>query len=91
MVRDDNGQALNSEALSREITSADVLFVNGVGWGFRPRAGAHQFPFDYRPGTTSEINGAASPSDRESAYFKAVLEHIAPLVLKKPPHLRKKR
>jgi len=91
MVRDDNGQELNSEALSREIASADVLFVNGAGWGFRPRAGAHQFPFDYRPGTTSEINGGSSPSDRDSAYFKAVLEHIATLVLKKPPHLRKKR
>jgi hypothetical protein len=91
MVRDDNGHELDLAALSRETASADVLFVNGAGWGFRPRAGAQQFPFEYRPGTTSKPNGVSSADDRDRAYFKAVLEHIATLVLKKPPHLQKKK
>jgi len=91
MVSDDNGHELDSAALSRETASADVLFVNGAGWGFRPPAWVHQFPFGYRPGPTSKLNGASSASDRDGAYFKAVLEHIATLVLKKPPHLQKKK
>lgn len=91
MVSDDNGGDSGLATLSRETASADVLFVNGAGWGFRPPTGAHRFPFEYRPGTTSELNGASSASDRDRAYFKAVLEHIATLVLKKPPHLQKKK
>lgn len=91
MVSDDNGHDSDLATLSLETGSADILFVDGAGWGFRPRAGAHQFPFEYRPGATSELNGASSASSRDRAYFKAVLEHIATLVLKKPLHLQKKK
>ena len=89
MIEDDNGAEPTLATLSRETASADALFTNGAGWGFCPRARAHQFPFDYGPGATSELTDNASPTERDRAYFKAVLEHIATLVLKKPPHKQK--
>lgn len=91
MIEDDNGAEPDLATLSRETASANALFANGAGWGFRPLARAHLFPFDYRPGSTSELTGEASPTERDRAYFKAVLEHIATLVLKKPPHKQQKK
>ena len=91
MIEDDNGAEPTLATLSRETASANALFANGAGWGFRPLARAHLFPFDYRPGSTSELTDEVSPTERDRAYFKAVLEHIATLVLKKPPHKQQKK
>ena len=90
MIEDDNGSEPNQATLSRESASADALFVDGAGWGYRPSVQAH-FPFAYAPAAAADLSAVAARPDREEAYFKAVLEHIAELVLKKPLHKRKKK
>ena len=90
MIEDDNGSDSGPESLLREIGSADALFADGAGWGYRPSVEKH-FPFAYAPAPASDFTAATSRAEREKAYFKAVLEHIAELVLKKPPHLRRKK
>jgi len=89
MIDDDNSEPLGLARLSRETASADALFVDGAGWGYRPSV-QQMFPFAYEPAAESDLS-AASGEQIAPTYFKAVLEHIAELVLKKPPQRRKKR
>ena len=85
MIRDDNGRETTPANLSREKASADALFKLGAGWGYMPWKQAHRFPFAYVPQQTSELSSEMPESRRDEAYFRAVLEHIAKLVLRKPP------
>ena len=62
-----------------------MIFQNTVGWGYMPWQQAEQFPFEYLPGPSSEFNEQMPQQQREGAYFRAVLESIAQLVLKNPP------
>jgi hypothetical protein len=50
-----------------------------------PWVQAQQFPFVYMPGESAEFTDDMPVAHRDAAYFKAVLEYIAQLVLKKPP------
>ena len=85
MIRDDNGRETTPANLLREKASADALFKEGAGWGYMPWKQAHRFPFAYVPQQTSELSAEMPESRRDDAYFRAVLEHIAELVLRKPP------
>ena len=85
MVQDDNGQETTLANLAREKASADTLFKDGAGWGFTPWKQAHRFPFIYLPDPGSEFGDDTMEAKRDGAYFRAVLEHVATLVLKKPP------
>ena len=85
MVQDDNGQETTLANLAREKASADALFEGGAGWGFTPWKQAHRFPFIYLPDPNSEFGDDTMETKRDAAYFRAVLEHVATLVLKKPP------
>ena len=85
MVQDDNGQETTLANLAREKASADTLFKDGAGWGFTPWKQAHRFPFIYLPDPSSEFGDDTMEAKRDGAYFRAVLEHVATLVLKKPP------
>ena len=85
MIRDDNGRNATPANLSREKASANALFKEGAGWGYMPWKRAHQFPFAYVPRQTSELTDGMPETERDGAYFRAVLEHIAQLVLRKPP------
>ena len=85
MIRDDNGRETTPANLLREKASADALFKEGAGWGYMPWKQAHRFPFAYVPQQTSELTEEMPESRRDDAYFRAVLEHIAELVLRKPP------
>ena len=85
MIGDDNGRETTPANLSREKASADALFKEGAGWGYMPWKQAHRFPFAYVPRQTSELSAEMPETQRDEAYFRAVLEHIAALVLKKPP------
>ena len=85
MIRDDNGRETTLANLSREKASADALFREGAGWGYMPWKQAHRFPFAYVPRQTSELTDGMPETERDEAYFRAVLEYIAELVLKKPP------
>jgi hypothetical protein len=85
MIEDDNGLKTTPDNLSHEEASLDAVFQATAGWGYMPWAQAEQYPFEYLPGPTSEFRDGASAEEREGAYFRAVLEDIARLVLKKPP------
>ena len=85
MVQDDNGRETTLANLAREKASADALFKDGAGWGFTPWKQAHRFPFMYLPDPGSEFGDDTMEARRDGAYFRAVLEHVAALVLKKPP------
>ncbi len=91
MIRDDNGHETTPANLSREKASADALFKEGAGWGYVPWKQAHRFPFAYVPQQTSELTEGMPESRRNGAYFRAVLEHIAELVLRKPPRSAPKK
>ncbi len=85
MVQDDNGQEATLANLAREKASADALFKDGAGWGFTPWKQAQSFPLVYLPESSSEFADDTMEAKRDGAYFRAVLEHVATLVMKKPP------
>lgn len=91
MNEDDNGRETTLEHLALEKASADILFENGAGWGYMPWVQAQRFPFEYMPGPSAEFTDGTPVEERDRAYFKAVLEHIARLVLKKPPSTASKK
>jgi hypothetical protein len=92
MNEDDNGRETTLEHLALENASADILFESGAGWGYMPWVQAQRFPFEFMPGPSAEFTDDMPLEERDRAYFKAVLEHIARLVLKKPPStISKKR
>ena len=86
MTEDDNGHETTVANLSREKASADAVFQEGGGWGYLPRKQTQRFPFQYLPGETSRFDDETEEPVRDGAYFRAVLEHIAKLVLRKPPN-----
>ena len=90
MNEDDNGKEPTEANLQLEIASADLLFERGAGWGYMPWVQAQQFPFDYSPGASADFSDDLPLPERKRAYFKAVLEHMARLTLKKPPSTRAK-
>jgi hypothetical protein len=86
MVEDANGKEITEQNLEREQSSLKTVFQKTAGWGYMPWRQAEQFPFEYLPGASSEFNNQIPQDQREGAYFRAVLESIARLVLKKPPN-----
>ncbi len=85
MTEDDNGRQTTHATLEREFASSDAMFNRAAGWGYMPWVQAQRFPFVYMPGESAEFTDDMPVAQRDAAYFKAVLEHIAALVLKKPP------
>jgi len=90
MNEDDNGRETTRANFSKEIASGDAFFRLGAGWGYMPWVQAQRFPFRYLPGTSAEFHDQMPAQERDPAYFHAVLDHIAGLVLSKPPEPRKK-
>jgi hypothetical protein len=85
MTEDDNGRETTLATLALELGSADSVFDEAAGWGYMPWVQAQQFPFVYTPGESAEFTDDMPIAQRNAAYFKAVLEYIARLVLRKPP------
>jgi hypothetical protein len=73
MDEDDNGREQTTpEVLARELASCDGVFQSGGSWGYMPWRQAQVFPF--------RIFDPVS-NDRDSRYFRDVLEHIRKLVI----------
>ena len=85
MNEDDNGRETTRANFARETASGDALFRHGAGWGYMPWAQAQRFPFHFMPGPAPEFTEQTPIQERDQAYFHAVLEHIARLVLSRPP------
>ncbi|MBI3697549.1 MAG: hypothetical protein HY238_22270 [Acidobacteria bacterium] len=89
MNEDDNGRETTRANFAKEKASADALFKYGAGWGYMPWVQAQRFPFYYQPGPSGEFTDATPVAERDRAYFHAVLDSIARLVLEKPPEGKK--
>jgi len=85
MTEDDNGRASTLEHLNADLASCDIFFHRAAGWGYMPWVQAQRFPFRYLPATTSAVRDDLPENERDMAYFHAVLDHIAGLVLRHPP------
>jgi hypothetical protein len=86
MTEDDNGRPSTSAHFAAEIASCDIFFERAAGWGYMPWVQAQRFPFRYMPAPSTELRDDLPEMDRDMVYFHAVLEHIAKLTMKKPPH-----
>jgi len=85
MNEDDNGRETTVAHLANELASADLLFRNATGWGYMPWVQSQRFPFHYQPGPKAEFSDQTPVAERDPAYFHAVLDHIARLVLNRNP------
>ena len=85
MNEDDNGRATTAANLALELASCDVFFRDAAGWGYMPWAQAQRFPFRYAPAKDSVVRDDMPEKERDLAYFHAVLDHIAGLVLQQVP------
>jgi hypothetical protein len=85
MTEDDNGRSTTREHLDAELASCDIFFHRAEGWGYTPYVQAQRFPFRYMPSADADVRDAMPESDRDMAYFHAVLDHIAGLTMRHPP------
>lgn len=85
MNEDDNGRESTTANLKLELASCDAFFHHAAGWGYMPWVQAQQFPFRYLPGRETAVRDDMPEKERDMAYFHAVLDHIAGLVMKKRP------
>ncbi|MDX2154142.1 MAG: hypothetical protein SFV54_25605 [Bryobacteraceae bacterium] len=90
MTEDDNGRETTPANLALELASCSMLFERAQGWGYMPWVQSQRFPFRWLPGPESQLRDDMPVADRDMAYFHAVLDHIAELVLIKPPCGRKR-
>jgi hypothetical protein len=86
MNEDDNGRATTRANLAKELASCNALFEGAAGWGYMPWVQSQRFPFRFLPAPGAEVKDESPEPDRDLAYFHAVLDHIAGLVMAKPPH-----
>ena len=89
MTEDDNGRTSTTAHLTAELASCDIFFERGAGWGYMPWVQAQRYPFRYMPGQSAEVRDEMPEMERDMVYFHAVLDHMAELTLRKPPHPRK--
>lgn len=86
MNEDDNGRATTRANLAKELASCNALFEGAAGWGYMPWVQAQRFPFRFLPSPSAEVKDDMPEAERDLAYFHAVLDHIARLVMARPPH-----
>lgn len=85
MINDDNGIEATPATLSRDHATANAFLTNASGWSYRPGRLADRFPFDFAPAESAELDESWDEARLRPAYFRAMLEQIAKLVLRKPP------
>ena len=85
MVSDSNGSAATMEELERERLIAEAYLQGASGWSFVPSRTANLFPFTYGLPDTSSLEDSWPAEKRHRAYFRAMLERIARIVLRRAP------
>ena len=91
MVSDSNGLAATNSELARERSIAQAYLEGAAGWSFVPALTANRFPFEYELADSAELEDSWPADTRHRAYFRAMLEGIAKIVLRRPPSTTGKR
>ncbi len=85
MVSDRNGvEGLQAE-LETEKSIAEAYIQSASGWSYVPSGTLNVFPFVYRLPETSVVDDSWPAARRFPAYFRAMLEQIGRIMLRKPP------
>lgn len=84
MNEDDNGRESTAGHLSKDLESCTIFFEMASGWGYMPWVQAQRFPFRFMPAPSPKAGDDMPVAERDMAYFHAVLDHIAKLVLIRP-------
>ena len=90
MVSDSHGDLAVRDELESERAIAEAYMLGASGWSYVPAWTANRFPFDYHLPESAAMEDSWPDARRHPAYFRAVLEHIARIVLRKPPMAKKK-
>lgn len=85
MVSDSNGQQATRDELDRERSIAEAYLQGASGWSYVPARTANIFPFVYSLPDSSGVDDSWPADKRHRAYFRAMLESIARIVLRRPP------
>lgn len=85
MVSDSSGAAATNAELARESSIAQAYLEGAAGWSFVPALTANRFPFDYELADSAVFEDSWPADTRHRAYFRAMLEGIARIVLRRPP------
>jgi len=81
---DDIGRETTLAHLKLELGSCDAIWESGGSWGYMPWVQFQIWPFvDYRPGSSAVVTDEMPVPERNRAYFKAVLEHVAQKIYQK--------
>lgn len=84
MNEDDSGRETTPAVLRNELASCDAVFKAGGSWGYMPWRQTQMYPFRfYMPAKTSSLREGVPLEESDPVYFKAVLEHIRGLVMKR--------
>lgn len=85
MVSDRNGVEAKRSELETEGSIAEAYIQGASGWSYVPSGTVNVFPFVYRLPDTSAVEDSWPAARRFPAYFRAMLERIGRIVLRKPP------
>ncbi|MCY4595834.1 MAG: hypothetical protein OXC19_13695 [Bryobacterales bacterium] len=85
MVSDRNGVQAKRSELEAEGSIAEAYIRGASGWSYVPSGTVNVFPFIYHLPETSAVEDSWPDARRFPAYFRAMLERIARIVLRKPP------
>ena len=85
MVSDSNGATATNAELMRERSIAQAYLEGAAGWSFVPSWTANRFPFEYGMADSAVLEDSWPAATRHRAYFRAMLEGIAKIVLRRPP------
>ena len=85
MVSDRNGVQAKRAELEAEESIAEAYILGASGWSYVPSGTVNVFPFVYGLPESSVVDDSWPDARRFPAYFRAMLERIGRIVLRKPP------
>lgn len=91
MVSDSNGLQATRNELELERSIAEAYLHGASGWSYVPARTANLFPFVYSLPDASTVDDSLPAETRHRAYYRAMLENIAQIVLRRPPQSARSR